>query len=270
MSSAQTNLSNAEVFDFEVGDVFHHTYSAEINLQSYPGSSFLDTVITEAWTTDLDSVMYVFSSWRHALPFMGFPSTITHVFDSLWVTDLSYPATHYGLSSPCPPVLDSLGPDQDHCNRTAWVQYQTGDTCPGNYDSWISTFLQGCGGPYYTSYEYWTFTYQEHLLRYYRNGSDECGTALSIPLGLPAENVAPNTMQLSPNPATDRVTIILSRPIQEAHVEVFNVQGELVQSIPLNSTSTDIRITHLNAGIYFARVRGNAEVLVTAFSVWDH
>lgn len=257
--SAQSYLTKGEVYDFDVGDVFHHTYWAQVNFMSGPSITQIDTVIAEYWTVGLDSVRYVISSWRYQPPTgMGLPPYLDHDYDTLWVTDLGSPPTHYSLPTPCPPVLDTIGIDLDHCGRTAWVQYVAGDTCwDAHY--WQSTFIEGCGGHYIHSYDPWAFTELDHSLRYYRKGTEECGTALSIPVQV-WEAERPPTLLLQYDPASSSLLVDLGAVhVGSGDVELMDAAGRSVMKRTVGRGERRIVFNLADAvtGLYLVRFYSN-------------
>ncbi|MFZ1687650.1 MAG: hypothetical protein WAU70_09525, partial [Flavobacteriales bacterium] len=259
----QAYLTNGEVFDYDVGDVFHHTFLTQVNFQMGPPATQIDTVIAEQWTTGLDSAQYVISSWVYQpSPIIGFPPFLQHEYDTLWVTDLLSPPQHIVLDFPCPPVLDSVGADMQHCGRMAWVQYVAGDTCVES-DYWISTFIAGCGGPYYDSYDPWTATQQVHLLDYYRKGIEECGTPLSIPTGLFIAQLSGINYRVAlgvaPVPAREYAELTWQLPQglhAVAQLNVISSTGSLVRTLPVDLSQGDalLDVRTLVSGVYYLHV----------------
>lgn len=61
----------------------------------------------------------------------------------------------------------------------------------------------------------------------------------------------PLSIAAYPNPSNGVVTISLSHANRQATLQITNVQGKIVESIPLNNATTELNLRHLPKGLYF-------------------
>lgn len=69
------------------------------------------------------------------------------------------------------------------------------------------------------------------------------------------------TVSIYPNPANEQIFIELA-DYKNTIAEIYNLQGELLQNIPLKSDKTTIQIHNFTSGIYFVKVKSNEGMIV--------
>ncbi len=204
-AEGQLFLSNAQVFDFQPGDVFQSRFESGSMWGANPPTYWTDTVVSRQDSQGLDTITYVMDHWSLGLPNgPNIPPTITNSWDTLVVTELMDSAEQYSAMYFCPPILDSIGAIEESCGRTTWWQYPSGDTCFFEPNGWISWTIAGCGGPYY-SFGQDGFVGSRHLV-YFHKGSEECGEFYSWPTGIDA-HVVDMPIKAFPNPTAGFVHI---------------------------------------------------------------
>ena len=62
------------------------------------------------------------------------------------------------------------------------------------------------------------------------------------------------TMTLYPNPASEKVTIALSRVESGAKVVVSDMQGRVILSDNMTSDTYELSVENLSSGVYYIRV----------------
>lgn len=255
-SDAQGFLTVGEVYDFDAGDVIHHSYAQSINGLSGPPVSRIDTIRDEFWTMDLDSVRYILSRWSYQPSMFGGAPSLNNWTDTLWYTDLTTAPEHFSLALTCQVLGDTLGEDvipfdawSPDCAGDEWYRGVINDTCMGwDVPYWDSWFVEGCGGPYSVSYDPFTFTLQTHALSYCKKGIDECGTPLIIPLGLLDETLDPEVILVTSifrDEAVFKVTMA-----DGCEVVCLDGSGRVVFRELLRSGSSAIHTSALAAGSY--------------------
>lgn len=72
---------------------------------------------------------------------------------------------------------------------------------------------------------------------------------------------------ISPNPSTDNITVqILQRSNPSANeIEIYNIQGQLMKTLSLSESKTNIDISHFPNGMYFLKVKTGNEMMVKKF-----
>jgi hypothetical protein len=61
-----------------------------------------------------------------------------------------------------------------------------------------------------------------------------------------------NSVKVYPNPAKDRVTITAASQVES--IEVYDMQGRLLQSAIVNGTEVEMDVSSRNTGVYFVKV----------------
>lgn len=74
-----------------------------------------------------------------------------------------------------------------------------------------------------------------------------------------------NDLKLSPNPATDKITIEIHNPLQKASISVYNPGGQLLISQPFTNLQTGINISMLSKGLYFIKLNTKESSVVRKF-----
>jgi len=83
--------------------------------------------------------------------------------------------------------------------------------------------------------------------------------ALSI-----AESIL-NVFSIYPNPAKDKLIIVLNDAQESANIRIFNMQGQEVYAKMNVTTNLNVDITNLNSGVYFVNVNLDNKVSVQKF-----
>ena len=76
-----------------------------------------------------------------------------------------------------------------------------------------------------------------------------------------AESDIENIISIYPNPCNEKL-VIESYEYQNTLVEIFNIQGQLVQSVLLQSFQTILPISQLAKGVYLVQVKNKKGVMV--------
>jgi photosystem II stability/assembly factor-like uncharacterized protein len=83
---------------------------------------------------------------------------------------------------------------------------------------------------------------------------------------LPKEKISINKLKLYPNPASDQVTILATKPEKLTDVIITDQLGKLVKEKTLLDSKT-IDIKDLNDGVYFVQIKSSSEVYVNKLIV---
>lgn len=101
--------------------------------------------------------------------------------------------------------------------------------------------------------------YQHHPLALERWDfpCDSANALLDSLLGI--HNHVWNEIQLYPNPGTDELNISLREKIQEGSIMIFNISGQLLhnQKIIGDSKNVNVKVEHLDSGVYLVSVKDN-------------
>lgn len=66
-------------------------------------------------------------------------------------------------------------------------------------------------------------------------------------------------LKIFPNPATDRINIVTNSPQNKGTIDIFNLKGQKLIGLSLNSSNTEVDTTSLIKGIYIVKVTNNNE-----------
>ena len=90
------------------------------------------------------------------------------------------------------------------------------------------------------------YAYYSYILKVDENGYDAVGEN--------AESVA-KPYFCYPNPAKDNIDIELSPDVNCQSVEIYTLDGRLVETLPETSQQTTINVENLNAGVYILKIK---------------
>lgn len=211
-------LTNAEVFDFEPGDVFQTVDAwCASGCSSCPPFLYVrDSVINKQFGVGGYEVLYTFSSQRYRAPggpFQAEDTTVVYDFGYALGTDVPI---HYGddgasgpnCLGPYVPTQDTLRYETAFCANEVWFRrYEPCDTCFcfGPPSPWTSRFVRGAGGPYYDdNADFPTDVCFGRYLIYFVKDGVPCGNEIAMGMN---EADATSLVTLCPNPAVDRVVV---------------------------------------------------------------
>ncbi len=241
--SGHAQLTNAQVYDFAVGDVFQVKYEPGI-----PPAYRTDTVIAKYYSPGMDTLFYTYRRVNYTPSYMSNPATTYVSTITEAIINLNQPAPHFNYNS-CLPPTDSM--DTLACGADAWIRESTSDSTCFEPPYWISTLIAGKGGPYVYSFDpsipgsnWWSST-----LVYSNTAADgPCGTFYSIAGIEEQEQLA---FAIYPNPVHDEVTV--SSEAVDWEYELCTMTGARV----LNGTGsyqTTLDLSSVPTGMYFLKV----------------
>jgi hypothetical protein len=72
---------------------------------------------------------------------------------------------------------------------------------------------------------------------------------------------------ISPNPATDKITVCLPDLLTSANSEIYiyNLQGQLIQKQNLTQNNSNISVEGFANGLYLMKVKNETDVFVARF-----
>jgi hypothetical protein len=255
-------LTIGEVYDFEVGDEFHQRYVETSN-----GGIVKHILHKIIWPQD--SVTYQVEQWKWQY-FSGLQ--LFHTFDTITYSNLNAP------------VISGYFPNEvmleDYTMIGLYRQYQDDvfqkeissrptvacfpDSC---YHTWCpiyqcTTYYKGCGNDYFETAEAWNGYYRETKLLYFRKGSYEWGTPLTIPVGISEAGVHDKTDIF----VEEKKLFIRSPKSGNNQINIFNVSGGLMFTYAgFVDNNFSIDIASFPAGVYVIRIAGESSAVVRKF-----
>jgi hypothetical protein len=245
----QSFLTNAEVYNYEVGDVFQSRGQGFTVWGSSPPADYTDTITAKWVSASQDTLFYALRHWVVIYQMSpDIPPVVEMSDDTLIVTELDQPATQFIATDPCPPVLDSMGLDPALCGRNSWWMFSAGDTCTWGYTGSSSQVIAGCGGPYFSTMDdqggggnYW--------LTYFHRSGAECGVFHDLPNGM-AGHDNPELIRVFPNPTSGLIRI------SDDGVKELIVQNAIGKVLNIATSGPLVDLGEQPRGIYF--VTGNS------------
>ncbi len=256
-SSVHSQLTNAEVYDFEVGDVFHTYFQHSTNSGGQTGTNHWDTIINKYYSTNSDTLFYQIK--RHTKSYAGGGGTgISYPFTDTIITNfhanLSSIAEHYVplncLSCPVTNIYDTLG----WCNSSTDIQSSYLGPNPFEPNIWTSNLQKGLGGPYYSRIDFTQIGNGAPSWNYYLLFSNtaqygECGSPYSYSSIEEKETIK---WTISPNPA--ELSLEIRTDISNYDYRILNMKGEIVHS-GHSINNEKISIEFLEKGIYYIEIQ---------------
>lgn len=83
------------------------------------------------------------------------------------------------------------------------------------------------------------------------------------PLGIQQILLPEVAVNTYPDPATDMLTVELSKKVNNGLLEVFNLQGQMMNKIGLPDIKTSFSVKHLASGTYYYKLTNGSDVINT-------
>lgn len=232
-------LTNRQVYDFEVGDVFQTKIYHSNNTFS---SFFSDTIMSKSFSLNNDTVFYTINQLEY-IPSQTSPiynySTIVKGYPNLDSIAEHNEPTHCSDI----PITDTIYILSNYCNQNTWQISSNIDTSCLEDTYYNSYLIDGCGGPYYDVIS--VSEYYEKVLLYFKKGTVSCGNAFST--GIDEIKIL-NSINIYPNPSNSIIHVNLLSPFSIKKYSIYDIFGKAILE---NSFSDNIDISELNSGIYF-------------------
>ena len=250
--SAQTFLTNAQVFDFDVGDVIQGRYMGSGSISFGPPAYETKTIIEKIYSQAFDTIYYTIKRDYYTPPACPTCSP-TFSYDTIiqTITNLDLPANHLNETS-CFDLRDTSY--VDFCGREVWERLPIPvDTCfePVTH---TTKFVSGVGGPFFTKYDPKGPLYTEFTLIYYSKDTISCGN-LMVSVPELVENNKP--LKIYPNPADENLFLseLDFNDIGKRAV-ICNFLGQKIIEIQIESKEQKINVSYFKSGVYILNLSG--------------
>ena len=74
-----------------------------------------------------------------------------------------------------------------------------------------------------------------------------------------------NAFTIYPNPATDKLTVVITRAAEEPNLNISNIEGQQLITRQITQPKTQLDINSLPSGVYFVRLTSDKSVLTGKF-----
>lgn len=240
--------SRGEVYDYDIGDIFHIRESG-----SAPGSGYYALVnidiLDKYYSNNGDTVFYIQLNKRIEESSINPIPIYTEIEETIFYTNLNEIV-----------LTDSILEDLDFYNGRITVFHFDSN----NSDTFFKDrYTIGCGHSYhqYMSTDPENLVDFELQLVYFKKGDEEWGN----------EHVITGTPELSknkhltiyPNPSENYLNIIVNDAVSNSLIQVFNVTGKLLLSKELNSNTNRINVSAFPNGFYYIQHVDGAGHIIT-------
>jgi len=237
-TNAQTTSKNSEIYNFQIGDIFHYEFNAS---EPSSGSHVYTNIeiMSKYYSASQDSLFYVRSFATHESHSWAPNWAFNKKTDTIIITQLDS-LVNSGIIDT---VFTNTGFNGRKVNRVDGF---------GSNMNVTKIFVEGCGRTYYHYVQTSPNTDWESKLIYYKKGSEVWGTP--IPLSI---NRAQNTLSLVkifPNPSKGVINIDIPRDIGDFEIRVFNASGQLI--VRMNNNSR-IDLSNEPCGLYYIQLISN-------------
>lgn len=103
-----------------------------------------------------------------------------------------------------------------------------------------------------------------HTIEYLYTDTNNCNgsvfATVTIDACLGVDNEASALWKFYPNPATEQIILEIPQDWAGYHYEILTVDGRVLQTETLQGTTSTIRVSHLDTGIYLLRIRETGAV----------
>ncbi len=251
--NSYAQLTNTEVYDFEVGDVFY--YIAQNNA---PGGLYtLDTIVSKIWSQNLDTIWYGIKRKSFVPDVSGQTNgAYSYTTPTLLITDLNSAASHFtdGICGP-----DTTGFTKLTLDSSALCGNQM-DFLTTYFDpnvplpcleplQWTSKLYAGLGGPYYSitdnsAFGTSAFYFIKYLHYFNTQMHGSCGPFPSFAEVLELEKI---DFMIYPNPV--QTTLSIKTNIHTYNYRILSTTGQIILN-HMYPAKGEIDVSHLERGIF--------------------
>ncbi|HEY4784470.1 MAG TPA: T9SS type A sorting domain-containing protein, partial [Bacteroidales bacterium] len=96
----------------------------------------------------------------------------------------------------------------------------------------------------------------------YYAAADPVSQTITVTSTTKVPQLADGELAIYPNPVSDQMTISLEKMLTNASVSVYSLTGQLVSSVQIESTRTDIDVSSLKPGIYIVKIMSSEGISV--------
>ena len=246
MSSAilksQNISTRSEIYDYDVGDIFHYNYSGYINAWHDYSISNIE-IVNKYYSQNNDILNYVRDIKIKSRTSDNSEWTYEYFTDTLVIYHLDSLINEGNI--------DSVDTNQEFYNGRL-INYFFYEN-PPDFTK-IKRFVVGCGN----AFDFWTEwggnSGQTTELVYYKKGDEEWGTPMMVSVNdIKAKN---HNLILFPNPAKSELTI-LTNNFKILYLEVYNISGELITRKNFGVETKKIDVSRLKNGLYILKIKTN-------------
>lgn len=234
---SQSISTVGEIYDYEIGDIFHIHYLEHYNGADQFYSTTNIEILNKYYSQNNDTLFYIRDIDYHEF----YPSIYEYHNDTIFYSNLDS-LINNGL-------IDEVYTDPDLYNGRLINSIN-------QYIGWRK-FAVGCGLTFFQEV-YGSSGRNESNLVYYKKGDEEWGDQMLVSIYDTKSN--DTELIVYPNPAKSTINI-LSSDVETIDLKIISMAGELVKAIKLRSELKTIDISQLRNGIYILEINKNDKVI---------
>ena len=245
---SQDISSVGEIYDFEVGDIFHTHYFQSFPAGNWYGKDYNYEILDRFYSQNNQNLSYVRDIAMREADF-GNPN-----WSYSYYTDT---VTYYNVDSLINfGYIDSVYYNNNLYSGRLINEYKV--DIPYNIYT-ITHFVNGCGMAKFNSINYGGQSSLSELV-YFNKGGEEWGTPNWLTVSV--ENMEAKLPEISiyPNPVKDQL-YLSTENFSNAMVSLYSMAGNQIKTYALNSNLTSIDVSGLSPGIYTLIVRSEKQVI---------
>jgi len=243
----QHKLTRGEVYDFDIGDIFHYRLSG--NVQFGLRTIHRHIILSKEYTQNLDGVLYTIEkSGYNVTP--DYPNDFIYKFFTDTIT-LSYSTLNIPIHQPADSIeeVDTIIYSTELlCSDTVYCYNMTND---GAFYNRYYKYGKGLGRTYYKKEAY---TPDEIKLVYFKKGNNECG--IKDVLGIDDFGDL-GGISVFPNPTSSHIWIqVTNEPIEAIYL--LDLTGNVILMEMVNSIQYRLDLGFIKPGVYLLKATTNS------------
>ena len=273
-----SNLTWQDVYDFEIGDVFHTCTDISQNLHNVPTiyRSFQDEIkkVISREITDT-SVIYEFErKWRFEETWTHKPGKYNTGIDT--ITEKYFPDDSFNTLPGEPVVREDFlySYHMAETNPPSKIRPAFSEFLSGTNDNcWTVIFTEGCfpketyykglGGPYGACSGLFDGNIWLKRLVYYEKDGEAHGTPLLINVKIHDIQSSDSNFSIWPNPVRNEIIITNQSPVKECSFVLTSIEGKKVLFQDLFNEQNRLSLEHLKSGLYIYRINSDEGLVKT-------
>jgi len=230
-----------EIFNYEVGDVFHFTENAESpNWNEYYEGVEVVRITDKWYSENMDTLFYATQVEK----------LYRHTYQPEWTYEVSIDSLKYHYLD-LPYYSDTVYYNGLYNGRLVNYVFHFSPW-------WIEEleYAEGCGQVtrYYEDPGPYRIYYNTKTMVYFKKGFEEWGDPVSMEASID-DMRSEFEISIQPNPSTTMITINSTNNAQIDQVQIYNSNGELI--ITAEDGYKNINMSHLSPGLYIVKVIGD-------------
>jgi hypothetical protein len=241
ISSAQSISTNRDIYNFDIGDIFHYEHEMQAPSSGANVTSNVE-IAGKYYSIGQDTVFYIRDVILKTTG-SGIPTQISSFTDTIFYSSLDS-LVNSG-------IIDSVFYD-----TTLYNGRKINRDTNSYYDLYADSLGKVVDLIYY---EPVTLTINEERLVYYRKGSEEWGNPVYVGI---KDNFESLNVNIFPNPASTNINVVFSQfPKEPLIFELFDITGRLKRLYKFpKQKSVVLDINDLQKGVYILHIKSNKEI----------